>query len=154
MSFSTSTTVYGQIIIEDKIYDLLSQPLGDEQKKTIDDFKKEHNCGISSAPWSVNKYKWILEDNKLYLIEVIFKLCEDKSNVIEKVFSTKELEAIWLSSELQVLIEDYKDYSNPDKPRERKRKLMILDFNDGILISSREIEEIYTTNRLLDYLES
>ena len=84
MSFSTSTTVYGQIIIEDKIYDLLSQPLGDEQKKTIDDFKKEHNCGISSAPWSVNKYKWILEDNKLYLIVVIFKLCEDKANVIEK----------------------------------------------------------------------
>ena len=73
MSFSTSTTVYGQIIIEDKIYDLLSQPLGDEQKKTIDDFKKEHNCGISSAPWSVNKYKWILEE-VLELVEILKQL--------------------------------------------------------------------------------
>lgn len=154
MSFSTSTTVYGQIIIEDKIYDLLSQPLGDEQKKTIDDFKKEHNCGISSAPWSVNKYKWILEDNKLYLIEVIFKLCEDKSNLIQKLFATTKLEAQWLNGEIKVLMGDLEDYSNPDKPREKKRKLMILDFIDGMLISSREIEEIYTTNRLLDYLES
>ena len=154
MSFSTSSTVYGQIIIEDKIYDLLSQPLGDEQKKTIDDFKKEHNCGISSAPWSVNKYKWILEDNKLYLIEVIFKLCEDKSNLIQKLFATTKLEAQWLNGEIKVLMADLEDYSNPDKPREKKRKLMILDFIDGMLISSREIEEIYTTNRLLDYLES
>lgn len=35
MSFPTSTTVFGQIIIEDKTYDLRSQPLGDEQKKRI-----------------------------------------------------------------------------------------------------------------------
>lgn len=154
MSFPTSTTIFGQIVIDEQVYDLRSQPLGDEQKKRINDFKKEHNCGISSSPWSVNKYKWILEGNKFYLIEVFFKLCEDKSNLIQKLFATTKLEAQWLNGEIKVWMGDLEDYSNPDKPREKKRKLMILDFIDGMLISSNEIEEIYTSNRLLDYLES
>lgn len=154
MSVPTSTTIFGQIVIDEQAYDLRTQPLGDEQKKRINDFKKEYKCGISSAPWSVNKYKWILEGNKLYLIEVFFKLCEDKSNLIQKLFATTKLEAQWLNGEIKVWMGDLEDYSNSDKPREKKRKLMILDFNDGILISSKEIEEIYTSNRLLDYLES
>ena len=154
MSVPTSTTIFGQIVIDEQAYDLRTQPLGDEQKKRINDFKKEYKCGISSAPWSVNKYKWILEGNKLYLIEVFFKLCEDKSNLIQKLFATTKLEAQWLNGEIKVWMGDLEDYSNPDKPREKKRKLMILDFIDGMLISSNEIEEIYTSNRLLDYLES
>ena len=125
MSVPTSTTIFGQLIIKDKIYNLLSQPLGDEQKKIINDFKKEHNCGISSAPWNVNKYKWILENNKLYLIEVFFILCKDKSNLIQKVFNTTKPEAQWLNGEIKVWMGDLEDYSNSDKPREKKRKLMI-----------------------------
>lgn len=154
MSIPTSTTIFGQIVIDEQAYDLRTQPLGDEQKKRINDFKKEYKCGISSAPWSVNKYKWILEGNKLYLIEVFFKLCEDKSNLIQKLFATTKLEAQWLNGEIKVWMGDLEDYSNPVKPREKKRKLIILDFNNGMLISNREIEEIYTSNRLLDYLES
>lgn len=154
MSFLTSTTVFGQIIINNKSYDLLSQPLSDEEFKKIKQFKKENNCAISSAPWKVNKYKWILENNKLYLIEVFFILCKDKSNLIQKVFDTTKLEAQWLNEEIKIWMQDLEDYSNQDKPREKKRKLMTLDFKDGVLVSFQERDEIYTTNKLLDYLES
>lgn len=88
MSIPISTTVFGQITIDDITFDLLSQPLSDEQFEKIKQFKKENNCGISSAPWSVSKYQWRLEDYKLYLVDVRFKLCEDKSNHIQNIFDT------------------------------------------------------------------
>lgn len=33
MSIPTSTTIFGQIVIDEQAYDLRTQPLGDEQKE-------------------------------------------------------------------------------------------------------------------------
>ncbi|MGE3301368.1 MAG: hypothetical protein AB7I39_13165 [Arcobacter sp.] len=154
MSIPISTTVFGQITIDDLTFDLLTQPLSDSQFEKIKQFKKDNNCGISSAPWSVNKYKWILEDDKLHLVDVRFKLCEDKSNNIQNIFDTDKLFASWLNKELKVLIHEIPEYNNPNKKREKKRKVLMLKFKDGVIISKNEIEEIYTSNRLQDYIES
>lgn len=167
MSIPISTTVFGQITIDDITFDLLSQPLSDEQFEKIKQYKKDNKCGRSSAPWSVNKYKWIIEDEKLYLVDIYFKLCEDmkvykvgetipkevNKNYIIDVFGTNKLFASWLNKELKVLIHEIPEYNNPNKKREKKRKVLMLKFKDGVIISKNEIEEIYTSNRLQDYIE-
>lgn len=62
MSIPTSETIFGTIEFQNNTYELLSQPLSNEQFEKIKQYKKDNNCAISSAPWSVNKYKWIVED--------------------------------------------------------------------------------------------
>ncbi|MGE3593404.1 MAG: hypothetical protein AB7G52_13060, partial [Arcobacter sp.] len=62
--------------------------------------------------------------------------------------------ASWLNKELKVLIHEIPEYNNPNKKREKKRKVLMLKFKDGVIISKNEIEEIYTSNRLQDYIES
>lgn len=153
MSIPISTRIFGQITIDDITFDLLSQPFSDEQFEKIKQFKKDNKCGISSAPWSVNKYKWIVEDDKLYLVDVRFKLCEDKSNHIQNIFDTDMFFASWLNKELKVLIHEIPEYNNSNKKREKKRKVLMLNFKDGVIISKNEIEEIYISNKLQDYIK-
>jgi hypothetical protein len=62
--------------------------------------------------------------------------------------------ASWLNKELKVLIHEIPEYNNPNKKREKKRKVLMLKFKDGVIISKNEIEEIYTSNRLQNYIES
>lgn len=147
MSIPTQETVFGTIEFQNNTYDLLSQPLSDEQFEKINQYKKDNNFGISSAPWSVNKYEWVVEDNKLYLIDVRFKLCEDKSNHIQNIFDTDKLFASWVNRELKLLVskEDIDD-------KRAKREVLILDVQQGILKSNKFTIEEYRVSKMNKYL--
>lgn len=149
MSIPTQETVFGTIEFQNNTYDLLSQPLSDEQFEKINQYKKDNNFGISSAPWSVNKYEWVVEDNKLYLIDVRFKLCEDKSNHIQNIFDTDKLFASWVNRELKLLVskEDIDD-------KRAKREVINLDVQFGVMKNYETIVEEYTIPKLRQYLNT
>lgn len=149
MSICTNRTVFGQIIIDGKNYDLLSQPLVHQHHIIIQKFKKDHNCGLSTAPWQHNRYYWILEEDKLYLTEVHFVFCKDNSNLIEKIFGVSKLEASWANKELKILINEGPEYEISDNRNMMKRKVMILGFKNGIVSSKKEFEETIPLMRKL-----
>lgn len=147
MSIPNQETIFGNIEFQSKTYDLLSQPLNDKCFEKIKLYKKDNNCGISSAPWNVNKYKWIVEDDKLYLIEIYFKLCEDKSNHIENIFDTDKLFASWVNREIKLLVS--KEDVDSDKA---KREVLILDVENGMIKDCKNILELYKIPKLRKYL--
>jgi hypothetical protein len=51
MSIPNQETIFGTIEFQGKTYDLLSQPLGDEQFEKINQYKKESNCGSIMSPF-------------------------------------------------------------------------------------------------------
>lgn len=148
MSIPTTETTFGTIEFQNNTYELLSQPLSDEQFEKIKLYKKDNNCGISSAPWSVNKYKWIVEDNKLYLIEIYFKLCEDQSNHIQNIFDTDKLFASWVNREIKLLVSK-KDIDD----KKAKREVIILDIQNGVIKNHTNDVEKYTIPKLRQYME-
>lgn len=148
MSFPTSETVFGTIEFQNNSYELLSQPLSDEQFEKIKQYKNDNNCGSSSAPWSVNKYKWVVEDNKLYLIDIRFKLCEDKSNHIQNIFDTDKLFASWVNRELKLLV------SKEDiDSKKAKREVIVLNVQNGVLKNYKNTLEEYNIPKLRQYME-
>lgn len=153
MSIPTSDTIWGYITIDGVQYGLLNQPLESEQFELIKKYKKDNNCGFSSASWNTNKYIWILKNKELYLKEVYFKYCNDSSNLIEKVFHTDLLKSDLLNKDLKVFISNI-EYKNEKNKREKKRKIKILTFKNGFLVDSKDTEEIYTSSKLKEYLDS
>ena len=147
MSIPTQETVFGTIEFQNKTYYLLSQPLNDKCFEKINKYKKENNCGLSSAPWSVNKYKWVVEDNKLYLIDVRFKLCDDKSNHIQNIFDTDKLFSSWVNYEIKLLVskEDIDDKS-------AKREVIVLNVQQGMLKGNKSTIEEYRVSKMNKYL--
>lgn len=148
MSIPTQETVFGTIEFQNKTYDLLSQPLNDKCFEKINKYKKENNCGLSSAPWSVNRYKWIIEDNKLYLVDIHFKLCDDKSNHIQNIFDTDKLFASWVNHELKLLVSK-EDIDN----KKAKREVLVLDVQGGIVKNYKNVVEEYNIPRLRQYMD-
>lgn len=148
MSISTKETIFGTITCKNNQYDLLTQPLSEEQFKKIDTYKKANDCGISSAPWQTNKYHWNIEDNKLYLTEVYFDLCPDKSNLIQKIFKEEKVFAKWLNKSIKLLVSK-KDIDE----NYREREVLILDFNNGMLVDTKKDNEKYKISRLSKYTE-
>ncbi|MEA3387180.1 MAG: hypothetical protein U9Q66_02070 [Patescibacteria group bacterium] len=147
MSFPTTETIFGIIEFENKTYDLLSQPLEDEQFKKIKKYKKENNCGSSSAPWSVNKYKWKVKDSKLYLQEIYFKLCKDKSNHIKNIFTTTNLFASWVSVDVKLLVAK----QDIDK-KLASREVIILNIENGVIFKATHDIEEYNIPKLRTYI--
>lgn len=58
MSFPSKDTICGKIQYNGKEYDILDRPLSNIIKNRIERFKLRNNCGLSSASWSFDKYKW------------------------------------------------------------------------------------------------
>ncbi|MEA3353105.1 MAG: hypothetical protein U9Q33_04730 [Campylobacterota bacterium] len=146
MSIPNQETVFGTIEFQGEIYDLLSQPLSDKQFDKISKYKKDNNCGNSSAPWSVNKYKWVIEKDKLYLTDIYFKLCEDKSNHMKKIFNTDKMFAIWVNREIKLLVS--KEDINDNKA---KRKVIIFNIQNGLVVNQTNSMEEYTIRKLRKY---
>lgn len=147
MSIPTSETIFGTIEFQNNTYELLSQPLSDEQFEKINQYKKDNNCSISSAPWSVNKYKWRVENDKIYLIDIQFKLCENKLNHIENIFDTNKLLASWVNRELKLLVLK-EDIDN----QKVKREVIFLDVQKGVIKNCKNITEEYNIPRLRLYI--
>jgi len=153
MSVPTQDTVFGKIQYENKQYDLLSQPIDKVQSDKLKQYKKENNCGISLAPWSVNKFEWIIKDDKIYLSSIKCKLCKNKENLISNIFDTNELFASWVDKDIRLLVSK-KELGNNNQGRMMiEREVLILEFENGSLKKSRLEIEQYRSSNLKNYLD-
>ena len=147
MSFPTQDTIFGIIIYKDKQYDLLTNPLDETLYQKITKYKKDNDCSISTAPWNNNKFQWIVEDNKLYLVSIKFKLCQNENNLISEIFDTKKLFASWHNNDVKLLISKKEMEHIKNGKVKIQRDILILKFSNGILIDTiNEIEEYKTLN--------
>jgi len=153
MSFPTKDTIYGTIIYDNKKYELLNNPLNESLYHKIIQYKDDNNCGISTAPWSVNNFEWLIEDNKIYLISVKLKLCEKKGNIIFDIFNTNKLFASWLNDKIKLLISKKKIETMKNGKIKMQRDILILKFSEGIVTNARKKTEDYQTLNLKYYID-
>lgn len=153
MSIPTKDTVFGKIQYKNKEYDLLNQPIGKIQSDILNQYKKENNCGISSAPWSVNKFEWIIKDDKLYLSSIKCRLCENQENLISDIFDTNELFASWVNKEIKLLVSKKELGLNKQQKMMIEREVIVLNFENGILKHFQKETEQYPSSSLKYYLD-
>ena len=154
MSIPTKDTVFGKIQYKNKKYDLLNQPIGKVQSDKLNQYKKDNNCGISSAPWSVNKFEWIIKDDKLYLSSIKCKLCKNKENIIKNIFGTDELFASWVNKDIELLVSKKELGNNKQGRMMIEREVLVLNFENGLLKKSKRKTEQYRSSSLKNYLDS
>jgi len=152
VSFPTKDTIWGEIEYEDKIYDLLDRPISDEIWNTINLYKQENNCGVSSASWNANKFKWIVKDNKLFITSLKCRLCKNKSNLIPVIFNVNKLYAKWVSTSIKLVLSKKELALDEREEIQIERELLVLTFENGILISTHEDVERYTSKIIKSYL--
>ncbi len=154
MSIPTKATTFGTITVEGEKYDLFSIPFGDQQNERINQYKKEHKCGSSSAPWKFNRYHWEISDNKLYLISMSLGLCpEPQISRIQDIFSEDKVFASWTNREIKALVRVIEDKMIDDRNREIIRDVMIMELKDGILINTKQETETVRMRVLKNYIE-
>ena len=177
MGIPTKGTVFGQIELDEKIYDIITSPISDKIREDIHKYRSENHCISSSASFLNDGYRWVVEDDKLYLTainisclnkEYIAKLEAreegkefsneekreyfsnyNKQNILESLFNTDKLFAEWFSGEIEVVLES-------DEVIKNNRKFVTLKLNilttiEGKVVSSKETIEKYDI-RHLDYI--
>jgi len=146
MSFPTVDTVFGQILYKNKQYDLLCQPLDETHFNILRQYKKENNCGVSSAPWAVNEYKWTVRNNKIYLTSIKCRLCKNQENLINEVFDTDIIFASWVTEDVKLVVSKKKSNVSEYKIT-MEREVLILTFENGILKHfATEVEQYQIIN--------
>lgn len=154
MSIPTKDTIFGQITYKNKQYDLLNQPLGEVQADKLYKYKKKNNCGMSSAPWIVNKFEWIIKDDKLYLSSIKCKMCKNKENLISDIFDTNELFASWVDKDIRLLVSKKELGMNEQKRMMIEIEFLILNFKNGLLKNLKKETEQYRSSSLKHCLDS
>jgi hypothetical protein len=153
MGFPTKDTVFGTIFYKDNKYDLLTNPLSEKKYQKLNKYKKENNCGMSTASWNVNNFEWIIDNNKLYLIDIKLKLCKNQDNLINEIFKTSKLFANWLNDDIKLLISKKEIEPSKSSKVKMQRDIFVLNFNNGLLIDSNKITEQYQSFNLKYYIE-
>lgn len=151
MSFSTKDTIWGQIEYNNRKYDLLDRPLSNEIWDKINLYKKENNCGTSSASWSSNKFEWIIEDNKLFISSLKFRFCKNKNNLIPMIFKVEKLYASWVNENIRLVLSKKELDFNQCNEIQIEREILLLSFKNGILLTSSKEIERYISKSLKDY---
>jgi hypothetical protein len=138
MSFPTKDAVFGKIVYKNREYYILNRPFTEEELKKINIYLKENNCGYSSANWKSYMFKWIIEDKKLYLVSIKLETCQNKENLINKIFNTNKL-FISFNGDTKVVESKriIKRVRNDIVMKERK--IFTLNFQKGVLNSESEI---------------
>jgi hydroxymethylpyrimidine pyrophosphatase-like HAD family hydrolase len=154
MSFPTKDTTFGTIIYKNNKYDLLTNPLSKNEYQRINKYKKENNCLVIMSPTGGNIFEWLIDDDKLYLISVKFKQHTDYTvNVIYEIFHTKKLFASWVNSEIKLITSKKELGRDEEKKMIIEREILIMDFQDGILVNlTKEIEQ-YSSSSLKYYID-
>jgi hypothetical protein len=144
MSIPNSETTFASIKYNNKIYRMFDNPLGGEVKKKFINYMNSINY-YSSAPWNTLNYLWEIIDNKLFLKKIFIKTgingCEWE-DITNNIFQ-KEVFANWVNHEIKLLIK-----KEPFLFPKRKRKVLILNIKNGLIIKTIKKEEIYTLNGL------
>ena len=147
MSFPTKDVVFGTVIYRDKKYDSVSSltDTNKEYHKKLQQYKKENQCGISTAPWSSNKTTWVVEDKKLYLVDMRINsiFCKIEHNIIQDIFQTDKLFASWLNKDIKLLISKKKIERTEDSKDNVQRDVLVLSFKNGMIVDTKQITEQY-----------
>jgi hypothetical protein len=154
MSFPTKDTTFGTIIYKNNKYDLLTNLLSKNEHQKINKYKKENNCAVVMSPTGGNIFEWLIDDDKLYLISVKFKQHINYTiNVIDDIFHTKKLFASWVNSEIKLITSKKELGTDTQKKMIIEREILIMDFQNGILVNlAKEIEQ-YSSSNLKYYID-
>ena len=166
MSMPTTGTTFGKLKLDNIDYNIFNLPISEDIIVKIQDYKKEHKLGYTSAPWIANKYEWFIEDNKLYLKYMHF-FNDPQDNAMDSIFGISPLFAEWVDEEIKILIskKDILEADNTITENEINavnkqgrilvdREVKILSFSKGILKSvSPTLTERYTQRQLKYYIE-
>jgi hypothetical protein len=153
MSFPTKDTTFGTIIYKNNKYDLLTNLLSKNEHQKINKYKKENNCTIVMSPNSGNIFEWLIDDNKLYLISIKFRQCKNKTNAIDKIFHTKKLLASWVNSKIKLITSKKELGRNEQKKMIIEREILIMDFQNGVLVNLAKKIEQYSSSSLKYYID-
>ncbi len=131
------TAQAGDIIIyKGKKYQMATEPLND-YLDTRDDIKFE---SLNTACWRGYYGKWKIKYKKLYLIKLSAFLEDSRSVGIEYLFpGQKEVFAQWFTGEIRIPIGEMLEYVHMGYYSVFEKDL-ILEFQHGILISEKEID--------------
>lgn len=152
MSRPNPARVCGNIEYEGRVYDSLSQPFGKSQRELINQYRKEHGCAIALDACRFQKFSWRVENDKLFLIDASFSFCKEVSkSPIEEIFGESVVFAQWCSQEVKVLLEIVGKKPLGEWEDEYTRSVMILKFENGVLLAAKEETETYTIRRLKNY---
>ena len=166
MSLPRKGTTFGTLELNNNTYDIFSRPLSKHVTDKLYSYMKFNGVGLTSAPWSTNKYKWEVIDKKLYL--TFIHLFNDKiENCIFDIFGNKKLFADWLTDDITILIskkdileadatmtEEEKDAISKRGQAFVQREVKVLSFSNGELINESDCftEKYIDRWRLKDYL--
>jgi len=157
MSFPSNETIYGQVTYNGVKYDLLNNPLGNNEWEKIQKYKKTHNAIISTAPWNVNSYQWKIIDDKLYLVGVTLKFYKNDKitfDIVEKecmvdIFKNESIFINYFNGTLKLLVS--KKEIQIEKNNWRcicERDILLLRFDNGIISNIKKYTEQYKSNSL------
>lgn len=152
MSRPNPARVCGSIEYEGRTYDFLSQPFGETQRKLIYDYRKGHRCAMALSPCIFQKFFWRVYDDKLFLTGARFSFCKQVSETpIEDIFGASSVFAEWCSQEVKILLEIVDKKPEGEWVDVFTRRVMILTFENGVLIAKKEETETYHIRRLKNY---
>jgi hypothetical protein len=132
----------------------LTNPLSKNEHQKINKYKKENNCAIIMSPIGGNIFEWLIDDDKLYLISVKFKQhINYTTNVIDNIFHTKKLLASCVNNEIKLIISKKELGADAQKKMTIEREILIMDFQNGILVNSTKEIEQYSSSSLKYYID-
>jgi len=153
MSIPTKDTTYGDITIEGKSYKIFNVPLGNERINKILQYREKITGVVYISTWMLHHYSWIIENNKLYLTAIRFSKGKEAKNHIYDIFATDKLFAQWYTGEIKALIsQESFDIKYQRSSKRIKRRVKLLKFQNGELLSSDEIIEEFTMRKSLEEL--
>jgi len=153
MSIPTKETTYGNITIEGKSYKIFNVPLDKKQMDKVQRYREKVIGTIHISTWMFHHHSWIIENNKLYLTAIRFSKEKEAKNHIYDIFATDKLFAQWHTGEIKALIsQESFDIKHQRSSKRIKRRVKLLKFQNGELLSNDEIIEEFTMRKSLEEL--
>ena len=173
MSRPTKDTIWGSLIYEEQEFKVLGgYHLTEELNQKIHSYREKRNPLIRVLSPIHYWLQWEVIDSKLYLVDIelfgiAFHNAVDKENmhpeentgVVQKIFGTDRMFAKWVNEPIKLLIKKskqkhfliHKGTRWEKMVHETTMDLLILEFEEGILKSTKHEEE--TFRGLKNYLE-
>lgn len=149
MSVPKRETSWGEILYKGKKYGVL---YGFNLEKEIEEKLGKYIGGKiwmgSTAPWQTVKVKWIIENDKLYLTELL------TDGVMKKLLSADKILATWVE-ELELLVEHRRICKTYEKRGSyiNEIKTLKLTFDQGSLVHVFENTELYRSIEMRNYID-
>jgi len=169
MCYIRGDHTWGTIEIDGETYKILHSTRAKIPNKAWD-YRKKYNFALKFGSQNlVVNYEVVIENNKLYLMNIEFSKWEKVSsmkrtlksvwsaNLIKDIFGVEKLFLKEQNSDIKLLLD--KKVINREKTCERRGKIMVqfiemqllvLSFKDGELIATSSKKEEFTNSRILN----